>query len=241
MPEGCKWGRNHYELSKDWSIVSNYESIVYWEEDAENTDQLRDVSDCFGDDFRNNQEGEEGSNSRLGGVNGDIIHNTNTTFGNSEEYKTLPPGSSTPALDRSSETEPSDKWNRPTAPSQPETDGQNALHSISETRSEVERSTSEIDNTRSSSDAADEPQDLSEIPQLIHDYLIVVKQQQQGKKLTQDFLRTMVAYKVKDLSDKQYSLEKILDYYDALNSNDARISALVNSICGGEPFVHRTP
>ncbi len=64
-----------------------------------------------------------------------------------------------------------------------------------------------------------------------------MKQQQQGKKLRQDLLRSMVANKVNDLTDNRYSLKTILDYYDALNSNDARISALVNSICGGEPFV----
>ena len=232
-PDGCPRGRNHYALPEDWSIVSSYESIVYWDDAEENTNQLRAVSGCFGDDFRNSQEGEEGLDSRLEGVNGHIIHNTNTTFGTSEEYKT-PPGSPTPALVRSSETDPTAKWNRPTAPSQPETEVQNALHSISETRSEVERSTSEIDNTGTSSDAADEPQDLSEIPQLIHNYLTVVKQQQQGKKLRRDFLRSMVANKVKDLSDNHYTLKTILGCYDRLNSGDARISALISSICGGE-------
>jgi hypothetical protein len=234
MPDGCKWGRNHYELPKDWSIVSNYESIVYWEEDAENTDQLRDVSDCFGDDFRNREKGGEGLDSRLGGVNGGIIHHTNTTFGNSEEYTPRAPGSSTPSLDRSSETEPNDKWNRPTTLPKPETDTQTAIRSISETPSEEGRSTSEIDNTGTSSDAADEPQDLSEIPQLIHNYLSVVKQRQQGKKLRQDLLRSMVANKVRDLSDGRFSVPTVLDYYDRLNGYNAEITALISLICGGE-------
>jgi hypothetical protein len=82
-----------------------------------------------------------------------------------------------------------------------------------------------------------EPQDLSEIPQLIHDYLLVVKQQQQGKKLRQDLLRSMVANKVHDLSDNRYSVTTILDYYGRLNSDDARISALISSICSGETLV----
>ena len=56
VPEGGQWGRNHYSLPKDWSIVSSYESIVYWDEAEEDTNQLRSVSDCFGDDFRNSQE-----------------------------------------------------------------------------------------------------------------------------------------------------------------------------------------
>jgi hypothetical protein len=68
VPEGGQWGRNHYSLPKDWSIVSSYESIVYWDEAEEDTNQLRGVSDCFGDDFRNSQEGEEGLDSRLGGL-----------------------------------------------------------------------------------------------------------------------------------------------------------------------------
>jgi hypothetical protein len=143
-PDGCPWGRNHYSLPEDWSIVSSYESIVYWDDDVEDTNQLRTVSDCFGDDFRNSQEAEEGLDPRLGGVNGHIIHNTNTTFGTSEEYKTTPPGSSTPALDRSPETQQNDKRIGPTTHSQPGTDPQNALCSISETRSEAGRNRSEV-------------------------------------------------------------------------------------------------
>jgi len=47
----------------------------------------------------------------------------------------------------------------------------------------------------------------------------------------------MVANKVNDLSDNRYSLKTILDYYDRLNSDDAQISALVNSISDGDPLV----
>ncbi len=155
---GDRWGRNHYALPAEWTLVKSYESIVYWEEDQ----QLRTVSDCFGDDFRNSEKGGEGLDSRLGGVNGHIVHNTNTTFGTSEEYEIPTIGSPSIAPDRSSETAATDKWNRPTAPSQPETDAQNALHSISETRSEAERSASEVANNGSSSEAADQPEDLSE-------------------------------------------------------------------------------
>ncbi|MGA2885022.1 MAG: phage/plasmid primase, P4 family [Halobacteriota archaeon] len=79
-----------------------------------------------------------------------------------------------------------------------------------------------------------EPADLSEIPQLIHDYLLVVKQQQQGKKLRPDLLRSMVGNTVKDLSDGRFSVPTVLDYYDRLNGYDAEITALISSICGGE-------
>lgn len=236
-PEGYPWGRNHYALPNDWSIVSSYESIVYWEDNVEDASQLRAVSGCFGDDFRNSEDGMGGLDSSLEGGNGHIIHNTNTTFGTSEEYNAPLPGSSTPALDRSSETEPTDKWNMLTVPSKPGTDTQTAIRSISETRSEVERNSSEIDNT-SSSDAADEPQDLSQIRQLIHDYLIVVKQQEHGKKLTRSFLRPKVAYKVKDLSNGRYDVDTIFGYYDRLITEDKQIGALVSSICGGEPLNH---
>lgn len=235
-PEGCIWGRSYYALPKDWSIVSSYKSIVYWDDNAEDASQLRAVSGCFGDDSRNSGNGMGGLDSSLEGGNGHIIHNTNTTFGTSEEYKAPLPGSSIPALDRSSETEPSDTRNRPKTPPKPETDTQTAIRSISETRSEGDRSTPEIDSTKSSSDAVDEPQDLAQISQLIHDCLIDVKQQQQGKKLSQSFLRPKVAYKVKDLSDDRYDVETIFGYYDRLISEDKQITALVNSICGGEPL-----
>ena len=89
-----------------------------------------------------------------------------------------------------------------------------------------------------SSDIADEPEDLSQLPQLIHNSLIDVKEQQRGKKLKQDFLRVNVAWQVKDLSNNQYSLETIFDYYDQLIAHDSQISALISSICGGEPFVN---
>lgn len=227
-PEGCIWGRSYYALPEDWSIVSSYESVVYWDDDVDGANQLRTVSDCFGDDFRNSEKGSEGLDSRLGGVNGHIVHNTNTTFGTSEEYKAPLLGYSTPSLNRSSETEPNGKWNRPTTSSLPETEAQNAIRSTSETPSEVERNSSETDNTRSSSDFADEPQDLSEIPQLIHDYLFFLKQQ--GEKPRQELLRSMVANKVSDLSDGRYSVPTVLDYYDRLNSEDKRINALICSI-----------
>ena len=83
-----------------------------------------------------------------------------------------------------------------------------------------------------------EPEDLSQLPQLIHNYLIVVKEQQQGKKLKQDLLRVNVAWKVKDLSNDLYSLETIFSYYDRLTADDSQINALISSICGGEPFVN---
>jgi hypothetical protein len=60
---------------------------------------------------------------------------------------------------------------------------------------------------------AGEPQSLSDIPQLIHDYLFVVKQQQQGKKLRPDLLRSMVANKVEVLSEGQYAVQLVLEYY----------------------------
>jgi hypothetical protein len=235
-PSGGVWGRRYYELPEDWSIVDSCEAIVYWDDTLNGASQLRAVSGCFGDDSRNSGNGMGGLDSSLRGGNGHIIHNTNTTFGTLEEYKAPLSGASIPALDRSSETEPSDTRNRPKTSPNPGTDTQTAIRSISETRSEVELNSSEIDNTGGASDAADEPQDLSEIRQLIHDYLTVVKQQEQGKKLSQSFLRPKVAYKVKDLSNDLCDLETIFGYYDRLITEDKQIGALISSICGGEPL-----
>jgi hypothetical protein len=64
-----------------------------------------------------------------------------------------------------------------------------------------------------------------------------VKQQQQGKKLRPDLLRSMVGNKVKDLSDDRFSVPTVLDYYDRLNGYDAEITALISSICGRAPSV----
>ena len=44
---------------------------------------------------------------------------------------------------------------------------------------------------------------------------------------------TILEPKGKDLSNDRYSVTTILDYYDRLNSDDARINILINSICGG--------
>ena len=82
-----------------------------------------------------------------------------------------------------------------------------------------------------------ELEDLLEISRLVRDCLLAVTQQHKGKKLRLSLLRSMVANKVKDLSDNHYTLKTILGCYDRLNSEDARISALINSICGVEPSV----
>jgi hypothetical protein len=47
----------------------------------------------------------------------------------------------------------------------------------------------------------------------------------------------MVANKVKDQSDGRFSVPTVLEYYDRLNGYDAEITALISSICGGEPLV----
>ena len=85
----CRWGRNHYSLPKDWTVIDNFQSIVYWEEG--DRDQLRTVSNSFAEDLRNSDECGESLNSSLGGVNGNIIHNTNNNFATSEEYETSKP------------------------------------------------------------------------------------------------------------------------------------------------------
>jgi hypothetical protein len=45
----------------------------------------------------------------------------------------------------------------------------------------------------------------------------------------------MVGNTVKDLSDGRFSVPTVLDYYDRLDGYDAEITALISSICGGEP------
>jgi hypothetical protein len=47
----------------------------------------------------------------------------------------------------------------------------------------------------------------------------------------------MVGNKVRDLSDGKFFVPTVLEYYDRLNGNDAKITALISSICGGEPLL----
>jgi DNA replication factor GINS len=143
-----RWGRNRYELPKDWSIVDTKERIVYWKEDDNDSDQdqLRGISDYIAEEERNSEHDVEGLFSRLEGINGDTIHSTNTNFATSEEHETR---KATPlgypvAPQRNCETEPSASLNEPIEQVKPETEAKNALRSISETRSEVERNDSEV-------------------------------------------------------------------------------------------------
>ncbi len=59
---------------------------------------------------------------------------------------------------------------------------------------------------------------------------------QRGEKPRQELLRSVAGNKVRDLSEGRFSVPTVLDYYDRLNGYDAEITALISSICGGEPL-----
>jgi hypothetical protein len=144
---GERWGRNRYELRGNWSVADLTQRLVYWKDEVdEDEDQLRTVSDYIAEEERNSEHDAEWLFSRLEGGSRDIVHSTNSNFATSEEYETMnrPPSGCLVAPQRSPEIARNDQWNGPTADSKPETDAQNALRSISETRSEVERTYSEV-------------------------------------------------------------------------------------------------
>ena len=164
----------------------------------DNEDQLRSVSDYIAEELRNSEQDVEELFSRLAGVNSDIIHDTNTNFATSEKYETSDqPSPGHPAApQRSCETKPHISPTEPIAPVKSEKDIQNSAHSVSETRSEVDRRDPEVSKSEAKpigSDIADGSEDLSQLPQLIHDYLIVLKEQERGKKLQQNLLSVRVA------------------------------------------------
>jgi hypothetical protein len=225
---GLKLGRNHYALDKSWA-EDRFSNVVSWS-DAPNDYGLevrlyRSASDHIGNGGRYRSDGAAPSIPPLEGLIGDIDIDNISISDISEENGELPvevAGDSDTLDDRYSDTP--ETWET--------TGAENAIHPQKE---ELQADISLSETKSIGSDTADEPQDLSQIPQLIHDYLIVVKQQQQGKKLRQDLLRSMVANKVNDLSDGRFSVPTVLDYYDRLNGDDTEIPALVSSICGGGP------
>jgi hypothetical protein len=227
---GLKLGRNYYALDKSWT-EDRFSNVVSWS-DAPNDYGLevrlyRSASDHIGNDGRYRSDGAAPSIPPLGGLIGGISKDNILISDISEENEELlseGEGNSNALDSRYSDT--------------PETwDTTGAENAIQHQKEELQADISLSETKSIGSDTADEPQDLSEIPQLIHDYLFVVKQQQQGKKLRPDLLRSMVGNKVQDLSDGRFSVPSVLDYYDRLNGDDTEITALVNSICGGEPSV----
>jgi hypothetical protein len=225
---GLKLGRNHYALDKSWA-EDRFSNVVSWS-DAPNDYGLevrlyRSASDHIGNDGRYRFNGAAPSISPLEGLGGDISTDNILISDISEENEELPSegeGNSNTLDSRYSDT----------LQTCGTTGAENAIHHQKE---ELQADISLSETKPIGSDTADEPQDISQVPQLIHDYLTVVKQQQQGKKLRPDLLRSMVGNTVKDLSDGRFSVPTVLDYYDRLDGYDAEITALISSICGGEP------
>jgi hypothetical protein len=227
---GLKLGRNHYALDKSWA-EDKFSNVVSWS-DAPNDYGLevrlyRSASDHIGNDRRYRLDGAAPSILPLEGLGGGISTDNILISDISEENEELP-------NEGEGNSNTLDSRNSDTLQTSGATGAEKAIYHQKE---DFQADISLSEAQPIGSDTADEPQDLSEIPQLIHDYLIVVKQQQQGKKLRPDLLRSMVGNKVRDLSDGKFSVPTVLEYYDRLNGTDAKITALISSICGGEPLV----
>ncbi len=140
---GHRWGRNHYSLPENWSLVSNCESIVYWE-DSDDQDQFRSISDNFGEEFRNSENGEADLDAGKNRFNWDIADTTGTNFVTSQKNSNLDflaPNSSLSAAERNSEMELHDVSNSCINCPKRDLNKQINLCSISETTSEVDRQT----------------------------------------------------------------------------------------------------
>ncbi|MGZ4852636.1 MAG: hypothetical protein ACXV3D_05550 [Halobacteriota archaeon] len=140
---GHRWGRNHYSLPADWSLVSDCESIVYWEDTDD--DQLRSVSDSFGEEFRNGESGLKAPDSNLDDDIADIASDTSTNFGTSEKDATHIASPLSPAPQRSSEVGFLRMPSNPLAALEAEKDVQKDEDSVSLPLSEVKRSGSDAD------------------------------------------------------------------------------------------------
>ena len=228
---GLKLGRNHYALDKSWA-EDKFSDVVSWS-DTPNDYGLeirlyRSASDHIGNDGRYSLDSAAPSIFPLEGLGGDINIDNILISNKSEENEEQPSeaeGYSNTLDGRYSDIPQSCGI----------TGAENAVHHQKE-ELQVDIYLSEAQSI--GSDTADGREDLSEIPQLMHDYLFVVKQQQQDKKLRPDLLRSMVGNKVHDLSEGRFSIPTVLEYYDRLNGYNAEITALISSICGGEPSVH---
>jgi|GEM_PF-3553489 len=150
---GSPWGKNHYSLPEDWTLLSSDDSIVSWVDAPVQEKQLQSISDSFGDDFRNSKTGEEGFNDRKDPPSAGILDNANTNFATSEKgdaVSGISCSSTASASERNSERELKVVPNRPATGYERQIDVQNDQQTVSETQSEVERNTREQDGSANS-------------------------------------------------------------------------------------------
>jgi hypothetical protein len=144
---------------------------VYWDDDVEDASQLRDVSECFGDETRNSEKTEAGLDDRKDPVKGGILDDTNTNFAISEKYDSISgvdPGSVASASERNSERELLAVPNISKNGTEKQIDEQNECQSVSQIQSEVERNACEVDWSASDdSDQANHPANSNWRPHII--------------------------------------------------------------------------
>ncbi|MGZ4928753.1 MAG: bifunctional DNA primase/polymerase [Halobacteriota archaeon] len=142
---GYPWGRNHYALPPDWKRVSSSESVLSWDDAPNDDDQLRTVSDSFGDEFRNSENDAEVSDFHLDDENIGNVGTANINFGTSEENAENFASSLSPAAQRSPEIGCHAPYSNPLRPLNAREDAQNSDYSVSLHLSEMKRNSSDVD------------------------------------------------------------------------------------------------
>jgi hypothetical protein len=223
---GDRWGRNHYALPAEWTLVKSYESIVYWEEDQ----QLRPVSDSFGDEFRNSSEGKEAFDDDLDpGLEGDSSTNT-SSFGTSIERETQPPANGFPlpaTSDRNTEAGSNTQTDTSFEGSKSEINAQTSTFSTSEHNSEVARNATEA-NGAGQEIAAD-----NELDYAIERAVTAIDITYRGQYISPDTLADYVANEVRRM-DSSYDRVIIKMGLLKVAKRDAAVRRTVNLLTKGD-------
>ncbi|MGZ4911392.1 MAG: bifunctional DNA primase/polymerase [Halobacteriota archaeon] len=222
---GWPWGKNHYALPEDWSIVSSHEAIVYWED--KDADQLRSISDCFGDDFRNSSGGVEKLDEDLDPRSGGCSTTHTTCFGTSVERETpQTTNGSSPAVApvRNTETALHPTPDTSETASKRATDPQSVGVSVSESPSETARNTTEV---------ADVNLGALDLDHIIERVVTAIEITHRGQCLASDTLVAYVVNKVQEM-DSSYDRDTIKKRFLVLAQQHEEIGHRVDLITKGE-------
>ncbi|MGZ4849120.1 MAG: bifunctional DNA primase/polymerase [Halobacteriota archaeon] len=229
------WGKNHYELPEDWDIVSSHESIVYWDDSASyesdvinNPNQLRSVSESFGNGFRNSSEREEGLDDDLDPCLGVGCSTSTICFDTSAERETpqAATGSSYVATsDRNTETASNPSTDTSSASSESALNRQTGTYSISEAQSEVDRNIAEANAGRQGT--------AGSLDCIIEQTLAAIETKHRGQRIDLDLLPTYVSNEVQKASSS-YKRETIRERFLELAKRDEKVGCIVDLITRGD-------
>lgn len=227
------WGRNHYSLPKDWSIVRSHEAIVSWIDDATDTDDddnvgaFRSVSDCFGDEYRNRSGGGERLDDDLDPGFGGCSATHTTCFGTSVEREAQPNTNGfSPAVTpvRNTETASDTSTEKSVADTESATDPQSGSVSVSE---------SPIETARNATEAAETNLDTIDLDHIIERVVTATEITHRDQYLPPDRLEAYVVNKVLQV-DSSYDQEVIKTRFRELAQHDAGVGRRVGLITRGD-------